>query len=102
MLRAEGHSGRIAVPGADRKRFKTVNDVFGHAAGDRLLVAISARLSELIRPGDTLARIGGDEFVILCEGLRSRDDAAEIAERIVAGFPEPLLVGTNDQAALTA
>jgi diguanylate cyclase (GGDEF)-like protein len=70
-------------------RFKEVNDTFGHQVGDQLLVAIASRLSELLRPGDTLARMSGDEFVILCEDL---DDAAvveNLAARVDSSMARP-------------
>lgn len=70
----------------DIDRFKTVNDTFGHSVGDELLVAVARRLSEVLRPGDTLARPYGDEFVILCEDLPSGVHADTIAARLKATF----------------
>ena len=61
----------------DLDRFKWVNDTFGHQVGDELLVAVAQGLAGLIRPSDTLARLAGDEFVIVCEGLNG-DAEAEI------------------------
>jgi diguanylate cyclase (GGDEF)-like protein len=59
-----------------------VNDSLGHAIGDQLLVAIAERLKLVVRPSDTIARFGGDEFVVLCEDLETRDDATAVAERV--------------------
>ena len=72
-----------AVLFVDLDDFKTVNDSLGHAAGDRLLVAVSARLSGCVRPGDTVARLGGDEFGILLEEMEGHDHAANVARRIL-------------------
>ena len=72
----------------DLDRFKVVNDSLGHEAGDRLLVAASERLEGCLRPEDTLARFGGDEFVVLIEGAGA-SDAVLVAERIVEELREP-------------
>jgi diguanylate cyclase (GGDEF)-like protein/PAS domain S-box-containing protein len=72
---------RCAVLFLDLDRFKMVNDGFSHAVGDQLLVAAARRLSASLRPGDTIARIGGDEFTILLDGLSSIEEAREIAAR---------------------
>ena len=80
---------------ADLDRFKAVNDSYGHAAGDALLVAVGERLSSLIRPGDTLARVSGDEFVFLCEDLGSIDEAEALAARIDGAFALPFTLATG-------
>ena len=69
-----------------------MNDTFGHRVGDELLVAVAERLAGLIRPGDTLARISGDEFVVLCEDLRSATDVESLARRIDSAFAKPFVV----------
>lgn len=71
-----------AVLFLDMDRFKAVNDSFGHAIGDKLLIAIGQKISNSLRPGDTVARLGGDEFAILLEHISNLTDAVEIAERI--------------------
>ena len=81
--------GRLAVLFLDLDRFKLVNDSLGHAAGDELLVAVAGRLAKAVRREDLVARFGGDEFVILCEGVDGRVGAAEIAERILQCLVEP-------------
>jgi diguanylate cyclase (GGDEF)-like protein len=79
----------VAVLFADLDRFKTVNDMYGHHVGDNLLVAVAERLTALVRPGDTLARISGDEFVVLCEDLDDEAQAKMIAMRVVDAVALP-------------
>ena len=83
----------FAVLLCDLDNFKLHNDSFGHEMGDRILVAAAHRLASLIRPTDTLARMGGDEFVILCREVRREGDGALLARRIVEGFGTPLDIG---------
>ncbi len=82
VLRARRSGTKVAILFADLDRFKEVNDVHGHRTGDELLVAVAGRLSGLLRPGDTLARLSGDEFVVLCEGLGEEQQVETLAERI--------------------
>jgi diguanylate cyclase (GGDEF)-like protein len=87
---ATRRSIRSAVLFVDIDRFKAINDVAGHAAGDQLIVGVAARLHDTLRPGDTVARLGGDEFVILCENLLdAQSEAIGIAERICAVMVKP-------------
>lgn len=82
----------LALLFLDLDGFKRVNDTFGHDAGDDLLVEVARRLSRTLRPGDTVARYGGDEFVILCEDLRGQREALRVAERARAAIGEPFAV----------
>ena len=96
LRRALAQAGRrratVAVMLVDLDRFKVINDSLGHAAGDQLLVATSRRLEGCLRPGDTLARFGADEFMVLLEGVGDRDDATQVAERISRALDEPFTI----------
>ena len=89
-------SGRpVAVLYLDLDGFKDVNDVFGHPSGDRVLSETSRRLEAVVRPGDMVARMGGDEFVVLCEHLSEPSDAETIATRIVQAVGKPIPLATG-------
>jgi diguanylate cyclase (GGDEF)-like protein len=94
--RAHRSHSPAAVLFADLDRFKWVNDTYGHPVGDELLIAVAARLSGLVRPGDTLARVSGDEFVILCEDLGHVDDAISLARRLDEAFAVPFCLADTE------
>lgn len=81
--------GSTALLFCDLDGFKKVNDTLGHAAGDIVLIDVARRLEITTREADSIARFGGDEFVLLCEDLTSPENAVTIAERIVAAIEEP-------------
>jgi diguanylate cyclase (GGDEF)-like protein len=85
-------SGTCAVLVVDLNRFKAINDTYGHQVGDELLVAVAERLLAALRPSDTLARMSGDEFVILCEDLDDPARAVAIAARVDAALARPFLL----------
>jgi diguanylate cyclase (GGDEF)-like protein len=91
---ASQRSGRpLALLFCDLDRFKEVNDRHGHAVGDAVLRAIADRLQEITREGDLAARVGGDEFVILCQGVTDSDVLAALAERIIESIDRPIQAG---------
>ena len=83
---------RMALLYVDLDRFKPVNDRHGHLIGDRLLRLVAERLSELVRNVDTVARIGGDEFVMLLPNVTHSEDAAQVANKIIQSISRPLTV----------
>nr|MDP8978907.1 GGDEF domain-containing protein [Actinomycetota bacterium] len=99
--RAPREALRPAVLFCDLDGFKAVNDRFGHTAGDQFLIAVVDRLLGTLRPGDTLARMGGDEFVVLCEDARTTSDAVAVARRLLTALAPPLQIG-HRRAALSA
>jgi len=98
LHRARRSANELAVIFLDLDDFKLVNDTFGHDIGDLLLLALTPRLSAALRPGDTIARFGGDEFVVLCEDLKGEADAMHIAKRISEACGEPVVVGGRQHA----
>ena len=90
-----------AVLFADVDRFKIINDSLGHHAGDQLLVAIAQRLQLALRPGDLLARFGGDEFTILLENIGDVNDAIAVARRVTSQLSEPIALGDTHETVAT-
>jgi diguanylate cyclase (GGDEF)-like protein/PAS domain S-box-containing protein len=95
LSRATRSRRKLAVVFLDLDDFKVVNDTRGHDVGDLLLVALTPKLSSAVRPGDTIARFGGDEFVVLCEDLSAESDAICIANRIADACSTPIVIGDH-------
>ncbi len=95
LARADHRSSRMALLFLDLDRFKVVNDSLGHDVGDQLLVGVAERLREALRPADTVARFGGDEFVVLCEDIDD-EEAGRIADRLTSGMAAPFTVGPRE------
>lgn len=91
--RAKRNKSKIAVLLADLDGFKPVNDNYGHDVGDNLLRIIASRLKSTVRSSDTVARIGGDEFVLLLETIKDPHDAVHMAEKALAAISEPANIG---------
>lgn len=93
---AERNGLRVALAFFDLDHFKHVNDQFGHKTGDELLVALSASLRKCLRSGDTLARWGGDEFVVLLTDISSQGDAEDAIGKLTSVCQSPIKVGDNE------
>ncbi len=89
LAQAERQGAALAVLYLDLDGFKAVNDRLGHAAGDELLIEMANRLGASLRTSDTAARVGGDEFVVLCEFLRDDEEADQLSERIASAVAQP-------------
>ena len=96
ILEARIGNGKVAVLFLDSDRFKYINDTFGHASGDRVLVTIAARIKQQLREGDLVARLGGDEFAILLKPLRNSSDAMHIADNIIAAMAQAIELPTGN------
>jgi diguanylate cyclase (GGDEF)-like protein len=96
LVRARRQETAIALMFLDLDGFKDVNDTYGHAAGDHLLKAVSARLTATLRESDTVGRLGGDEFVVLVEGDGLDQGPEVVATRILAALSEPLPLDGHD------
>ncbi len=92
VLRGRRSNKLAAVLFTDLDQFKLVNDMHGHSVGDQLLMAVARRLTAVLRPGDTLARMSGDEFVILCEDLEQPIEIDAIAARVVEAIATPFFL----------
>lgn len=95
LARMKRQSSKLAVLFADLDRFKQVNDSFGHATGDQLLKEVGRILGKTLRPYDTAARFGGDEFAILLEHLPQETDAEIIAQKIIRCLEHPFIIDGN-------
>ena len=96
LQRRRRSSGVLALLFADLDQFKLINDMHGHRIGDKLLVAVARRLTQQLRPGDTLARFSGDEFVILCEDAATESEVSGIAARIGAAIAKPFVISGTE------
>ena len=95
MAHCQRRSSSLAVAFLDLDGFKAINDQYGHALGDQLLIALSRRMGEALREGDTLARIGGDEFVAVLVDLERSDDYQPIVERLLSAAATPVALGRH-------
>jgi diguanylate cyclase (GGDEF)-like protein len=93
LTRAKRHGSFVGVLFLDLDGFKPINDRLGHEVGDKVLVTLGHRFRKVLRTSDTAARIGGDEFVILCEDLKLERDVIRIAERVLTATDVPFALG---------
>ncbi|HDR15677.1 MAG TPA: sensor domain-containing diguanylate cyclase [Desulfobacteraceae bacterium] len=102
LAHARRNHGYVAVAMLDLDNFKDVNDKLGHDIGDLLLKAAAERLSAALRESDTVARFGGDEFVLLLPGLKKVDDVTPVARKIVESFRKFFLIGAHQLLVTTS
>jgi len=102
LAHAQRNKKEVGIAMLDLDNFKDVNDTLGHAAGDLLLKASAERLSTALRKGDTVARIGGDEFTLILPDLKAVEDAIQVAQKIVEGFRKPFLIDTHQLVVTTS
>lgn len=96
IAHAKRNQSKLSVMFLDLDRFKVINDTLGHLVGDRLLQAVAMRLRHCLREGDTLARIGGDEFTLLLPEVSSKRDAEVIASKIIKSLKLPFKIDTHE------
>jgi diguanylate cyclase (GGDEF)-like protein len=96
VSRARRDGGKASAMYLDLDNFKEVNDTLGHAVGDSLLRQVAQRLTAAVRGEDVVARLGGDEFLIVAGGLSHGDEAAAVAEKVIAAFTEPFTVDERE------
>lgn len=96
IIQSQRNKTKLAIMFIDLDRFKLVNDTLGHVKGDDLLQQASSRLKDCLRRGDTLARIGGDEFVLIIPELKDKTVAGEIADKFLTCLQQPFFLGSNE------
>lgn len=96
LAQTQGNRKKLAILYLDLNDFKIINDEYGHASGDEVLIETANRLRMMVRGTDIIARMGGDEFVLLAE-VNDREDAATIAKRVLEEFSAPFLCGNTTQ-----
>ncbi|KIL96966.1 diguanylate cyclase/phosphodiesterase (GGDEF & EAL domains) with PAS/PAC sensor(s) [Paramagnetospirillum magnetotacticum MS-1] len=96
IANAHRHGQQLAIMFLDLDLFKRINDSLGHGVGDQVLVETAARISHCVREGDTVARLGGDEFTVLLPEIDHMEDAAKLAERVIAHVKQPFVVDDNE------
>jgi diguanylate cyclase (GGDEF)-like protein/PAS domain S-box-containing protein len=96
MAQAERSTKTLAVCYLDLDGFKPVNDLYGHATGDRLLIEVAQRLKACVRAGDTVSRLGGDEFVLLLTNIEDEHECDQAMSRIIAHLTRPVIIDQHE------
>ncbi|MBN2463566.1 MAG: PAS domain S-box protein [Dehalococcoidia bacterium] len=102
LNQAQRNNANLAVMMLDLDRFKVVNDTLGHSIGDKLLMAAGERLSDIVRKSDTVARVGGDEFLVLLPQIAKIGDATKVARKILEAFGKPFVVDSYQTRVTTS
>jgi diguanylate cyclase (GGDEF)-like protein len=102
LARAQRNQKKVGIAMLDLDHFKDVNDNLGHHKGDLLLKVAAERLHAALRKGDTIARFGGDEFVLILPDLETIEDAIQVAQKIVDSFCQPFLIDTHQLVVTTS
>ena len=102
LTQAQRNKKEVGIAMLDLDNFKDVNDTLGHDVGDLLLKATAERLSAALRKGDTVARMGGDEFALILPDLKGVQDAIQVAQKIVESFRKPFLIDTHQLVVTTS
>lgn len=102
MRHARRSHKKFAVVMLDLNKFKAVNDTYGHAAGDRVLVTVAQRLVSIVRESDTVARLGGDEFVLIIESINERAQLELLGQKLVDVLSQNLVLDSGDTVAVGA
>jgi diguanylate cyclase (GGDEF)-like protein len=102
LAQAQRNQKKVGIAMLDLDHFKGVNDTLGHDVGDLLLKATAERLRAELRKGDTVARFGGDEFVLILPDLKGMEDVIQVAQKIVDSFHKPFLIDTHQLIVTTS
>jgi diguanylate cyclase (GGDEF)-like protein/PAS domain S-box-containing protein len=102
LAQAQRNQKKVGIAMLDLDHFKGVNDTLGHDVGDLLLKATAERLRAALRKGDTVARFGGDEFVLILPDLKGMEDVIQVAQKIVDSFHKPFLIDTHQLIVTTS
>jgi diguanylate cyclase (GGDEF)-like protein len=90
MILSQRHRKKIALLYVDLDKFKQINDAHGHLAGDAVLIEVATRLRTLLRESDTVARMGGDEFVVILHDISSKTAVQHVATKIITSLADPI------------
>ena len=102
LAQAQRNKEILGIAMLDLDNFKDVNDTLGHDTGDLLLKEVAERIKAALRKGDTVARFGGDEFVLIIPELKGAEDALQVAQKIADSFHNPFLVGAHQLMVTTS
>ncbi len=96
MRHSKRSQKQFAVLMVDLNKFKVINDTYGHAAGDTVLIAVAQRLAAIVRSSDTVARLGGDEFVLIIESITEREQVAALGQKLIDVLSQSVTLDSGD------